>query len=576
MYHYKQQTKDQAFNDRTITTLREFSKEHEVGDLGSMQTLQVLRDEFVDSETATVLEDIVGAKVEAEEERDQCIADCQVYITPGAAEFASNSSATIAIQLSAIPKYRESPVTLLRNLGKVCANSELRLTQLSQKYDEASAQLRMKALNMIACINHRLTLVPSSVAVDQQNRCTVCGPECNLCHVPKEYSSQEARLLCAAVHRASDLRLQCKNKIRDLWFDRLRFANRSSDPESSEPFDVLRMTSDAFDECAASERQFEHPVLIERDFADGYDVEYFAAILRQKYPNRKVWANPMGAMSVDDLLAELRKRSPFVNALSFQDLVEAVRPSLTRIPRFHFLSHLLEQSKANWHGEIAGNQTLRTPFDIDSCRGVNLVGGASAFSGANVDSLNGTWIRNLFGEKLWFIVPTTSMDPSDWKQFAQAGSSWDLKDKARAIILREGDTLLLPPGVLIIPAVSGTTTTSLQGAQLWDKLRMSDILQTIGWIGRGQKATHDPIAWQWKDMTPLIRTNCPEASAAIDAIEKLACPCRHGKRKANQGCESSSCSSVLQGRRCTPICGEHSKQSDPCLYENLSEGDEDY
>lgn len=50
-----------------------------------------------------------------------------------------------------------------------------------------------------------------------------------------------------------------------------------------------------------------------------------------------------------------------------------------------------------------------------------ILGWSGAFSGANVNSNSCTWVRALFGLKVWMFVPETLMTLEDWNQFAEDG-----------------------------------------------------------------------------------------------------------------------------------------------------------
>ena len=68
------------------------------------------------------------------------------------------------------------------------------------------------------------------------------------------------------------------------------------------------------------------------------------------------------------------------------------------------LDTLVRGVKAKYVGRI-GKKTYLTPFDVGSCQSFEILGLRGAFSGAHMDALGGTWLRNLFGTKLWIIVP---------------------------------------------------------------------------------------------------------------------------------------------------------------------------
>lgn len=68
------------------------------------------------------------------------------------------------------------------------------------------------------------------------------------------------------------------------------------------------------------------------------------------------------------------------------------------------LDTLVRGVKAKYVGRI-GKKTYLTLFDVGSCQSFEILGLRGAFSRAHIDALGGTWLRNLFGTKLWIIVP---------------------------------------------------------------------------------------------------------------------------------------------------------------------------
>ncbi|KAK5111418.1 hypothetical protein LTR85_012148 [Meristemomyces frigidus] len=55
-----------------------------------------------------------------------------------------------------------------------------------------------------------------------------------------------------------------------------------------------------------------------------------------------------------------------------------------------------------------------------SCIAFNILGLKGAFSGAHMDALSGTWVRNLGRLKLWMIIPERLMS-EHWDEFSEAG-----------------------------------------------------------------------------------------------------------------------------------------------------------
>jgi len=189
-----------------------------------------------------------------------------------------------------------------------------------------------------------------------------------------------------------------------------------------------------------------------------------------------------------------------------------------------------------------------------------------------VDALNGTWVRCLFGSKLWWIVPQSVLDDNDWERLASKGKDWDPGDKARAIRLGPVDLLLLPPGEKIIHAVLTPEVCLMNGGMIWDDLRLPEILRNIYWIGSHQSATNEALPFQLSAVLDLLEQRFKKDEFS-DTIEKeefrkafadlrsLGCTCKK--------CDMQSCPCGSNGRRCTPLCAGHYDEP-RCLKETRS------
>lgn len=80
-----------------------------------------------------------------------------------------------------------------------------------------------------------------------------------------------------------------------------------------------------------------------------------------------------------------------------------------------------------------------------------------------MDALGGTWLRNLFGWKLWFIVPESNISEEDWKVFGKEGHHWNPGSKARGILLRPSDVFFMLLGMCVIHAVFTLETCLMEG-----------------------------------------------------------------------------------------------------------------
>ncbi|GAB7336302.1 hypothetical protein MBLNU13_g09049t2 [Cladosporium sp. NU13] len=270
--------------------------------------------------------------------------------------------------------------------------------------------------------------------------------------------------------------------------------------------DVLNIPWDVFKSRAGKGEIFNTPLLIKETFADAdeFTVERYADGLEQTFLGMDVIVrNHMSApesLPVSEAACLVRTPHDTVlpkapNFLDLESLSNAIKPGLTRLPRYRLLDTLVRGAKANYAGRT-GKKTYLTPFDVGSCQSFEILGLRGAFSGAHMDASGGTWLRNLFGTKLWMIVPERLMTDQDWVEFSKAGSSWNPGTKSRALILGPGDVFFMPPGTRVIHAVLTLETCLMDGGMLWDDLTLLPLLHTIHWIGRNQNATNEALPFQ--------------------------------------------------------------------------------
>lgn len=387
-----------------------------------------------------------------------------------------------------------------------------------------------------------------------------------------------------AAHEGKDLAAQMDNSILSLWINDLCLpsVSRSSSlgifasEVSVDKGEVILLDVAELLQHLNRGDVFTKPVLIREPLADteAFTLDSFGEILWNVYVGLKIEVQQDDhpkpkAMDVERLVEGLKGGEP-LNALSLCELTNACPPALKRSPRFHLLRDLVLRVKAQYQ-KNTGKQTQY--YDVASCEDFNILGGRGAFSGAHVDALNGTWIRNLFGTKLWFFVPIDSMDDNDWKDFARDGLTWDPKGKGRAIFIPPGYTLLLPPGLLCIHAVLTLSPCLMLGGMIWDTNCLESILKNIYWIGMNQLTTNEPIPFQMATIvdelaelkerkTGSIWAADLKVDHAIQALRSLGCHCE-------MRCTARSCKCIVGNRRCTPFCRNHAtKAVVQCMQDN--------
>ncbi|KAF2158356.1 hypothetical protein M409DRAFT_38302 [Zasmidium cellare ATCC 36951] len=250
------------------------------------------------------------------------------------------------------------------------------------------------------------------------------------------------------------------------------------------------------------------------------------------------------------------------NALNLGRMARADEPLLTRLPRFRLLSTLVDRLNG-----VVGKNEVAKPADIESSLHFNLLGFSGAFSRSHVDYLVGTWVRCLFGSKVWMIA--SQMQEEDWQRFARDGCNWSPEGKGRILVLEQDDVLLMPPGLRTVHAVLTPEPSLVEGGMLWDEVTIPQILEGLLWIGKNQACTNEPVAYQlpgiidaleqWAEQ--FLDTSSSEdeqdveyTSAVRDGIRALrALGCACGLR-----CESSAdCICKREQRRCTSWCLRH-------------------
>lgn len=414
--------------------------------------------------------------------------------------------------------------------------------------------------------------------------CAICT---GACHVQIEGWPEHMRTqIRETFHSAISIADASSDQTLCAWVKNLKLATLATDDVESEQndkevgADALLMSSETFARRQACGDTFKKPVVIRESFADSgkYALDAYGDRLKQCIGETSIDVQGDDGPEIADVskfIDQLWEGQP-CNALSLPDLARAIEPELVRTKRFQMLSNLTFRASAR------SRQSTAKPVrycDIDSCQNFNILGGRGAFSGAHVDALNGTWLRNLFGTKLWFIIPTESMHSEDWDCFGQDGALWDPGDKARAIPLGPDDVLLLPPGLCVIHAVLTTSPCLMQGGMIWDDKCLPSILQNLFWIGRHQRATNEAMPYQisaiLEELEDFIHVNgcfpTEEKNAIASGISKLrslGCQCRRGRCSQN-------CLCLTEERRCTPLCAYHAPKTElewECMIEQPSAG----
>jgi hypothetical protein len=380
------------------------------------------------------------------------------------------------------------------------------------------------------------------------------------------------------------------------WLHPIRYASVHAVTDTEEVvdtdatmYDVLEIPWDVFKSRAGKGEVFSTPLLIKETFADAdeFSVEDYAVRLEQTFLGMDVIVryhmSEPEPLSVSEAARLVRTPHGTVlpnapNFLDLESLSNAIKPGLTRLPRYRLLNTLVRGAKADYAGRT-GKKTYLTPFDVGNCQSFEILGLRGAFSGAHMDALGGTWLRNLFGTKLWMIVPERLMTDQDWVDFSKAGSSWNLGTKPRALILGPGDVFFMPPGTRVIHAVLTLETCLMDGGMLWDDLTLLPLLETIHWIGRNQNATNEALPFQLGGVLSQLGMALDQVAGSsrfgdtagllkvIRDLRSLGCEC--------ELCDET-CSCSREDRRCTPLCKDHVMETERECFEEPRSEESDY
>jgi hypothetical protein len=241
---------------------------------------------------------------------------------------------------------------------------------------------------------------------------------------------------------------------------------------SAREAEVHYFTWDEFIVAARNGQIFDKPVVVKEKFMDSgmHTIDGVASQLRDVPNNafidvRKLDDLQPTSILVGDFISGIRTmRLEGIDAPNLPNVTKCHQPLFTMLPRFRLLQSLIRRTE----GRTFGGRIVSTPVDVASCTSFSILGFEGSFSGPHLDSLCGTWMRNLSGAKFWTIVPQKDME-SHWDSFTMSGCNWDPSGKQRLLLLEQDDVLLLPPGLRVVHAVHSPVNCLMEGGMLWDK-----------------------------------------------------------------------------------------------------------
>lgn len=426
--------------------------------------------------------------------------------------------------------------------------------------------------------------------------CPICNGICTICQVPIHFDRLMRQKLFEHGHRAQELERMAPNEIVRKWIRPLNFARYLLDTTEGEG-DVSLLSWESCRSQIEKGHGFEKPTIIRECFADDgeWTPDRYANRLElafegtevdvkwhQKLQPERVPVSKLVEMLRSQSLTSLSDNPP--NVLNLPEITNAIPPGFLRADRYGLLNLIMERCRSDFQKHI-GKQVHLTPFDIGSCQNFNILGWPGAFSGAHVDSNGATWVRNLFGYKLWMFVPKSAMGPKDWERFAADGDRWDPRGKGRAVILEPGDVFVMEHGLVHAVYTLGDTGPCLMaGGMFLDQNNLLRSLETLYWIGKNQNATNEPIAYQLAQLIStlehMVEQNprgwlagsnvLMDFRRVIESLRSLGCDCKD--------CDDK-CYCSQEHRRCTPLCAAHHSDKAmlfPCMLETgIQESDPD-
>jgi hypothetical protein len=253
-------------------------------------------------------------------------------------------------------------------------------------------------------------------------------------------------------------------------------------------------------------------------------------------------------LSIDEFLGRCTSGAFGLNALSMPDYIGVRGPNFLTRDRFELLSTIC------WRAAPPG----KSP-DLKECLRFNIFANEGAFSGAHCDIVSGTWVRPMFGTRLWMWVCPDDMTEQDWSDFIAQAHAWvPPRGKIHALWLTPGLTFVMPAGKLIPHAVLTVEASAMVGGMFWDAECIASHLECFEIILRNPNISNEPPPFDFgciihaldlhiRDFQPQAYTD--DFKARIQAILGQRCNCK-------KICRRDQCPCSRAYRRCTPLCGD--------------------
>ncbi|KAK6437801.1 hypothetical protein LTR95_006003 [Oleoguttula sp. CCFEE 5521] len=295
---------------------------------------------------------------------------------------------------------------------------------------------------------------------------------------PKSGALQDADELHRAVHEAQQLaRLRLEKNANDVisaWVRHITFATPGLD------YFLWSINEMKAQYKPQGTGILAKPVLLKAAFLDAglLSFERFALHQRRYRPDLVCpLLDRLQQAGFHDGTAEYLSLSDVI--VSFPNVGAADEPPLTRMVRHSRLKDVsYSRQRSQWSPD--------DPFED-----YNRLSNIGSFTGTKADIYGGSWMRNLLGRQLYFVVPS---HPDVWEKYIDHPQGWSPAGNSRAILLEPDDVLILPPGLRMIHAAFALEPSLVQGGLLWDEHNMRPILESIKSFTSSQQSLQKDVA----------------------------------------------------------------------------------
>ncbi|OCK84585.1 hypothetical protein K432DRAFT_281156, partial [Lepidopterella palustris CBS 459.81] len=206
------------------------------------------------------------------------------------------------------------------------------------------------------------------------------------------------------------------------------------------------------------------------------------------------------------------------NLLNLKEILENNRPKFLQERRFQLIHSVSSRAIARkFGGDLAAGKphTDKLPEPVKhtarecyvgfhSYGSFNLFAQRGAVSGSHVDWLNGTWARCVTGLKAWPVMTDLSSEEMETykKERKDGGGDMYLPTKGRfkMVVLEPQDTLIMPPGTIVVHAPITVEDSLMDGGMFWDEKNLLPTLRNILDVARNPSISNEIVPRQFAEV----------------------------------------------------------------------------